>query len=275
MEKFTSLGDTAIHYSDIARGEKTLVLLHGYLESLEVWDDFAGQLGKAGYRVISLDLPGHGISEVIGDVHTMEFLAGIVAQLLDKLEIPKATLIGHSMGGYVALAFAESYPEKLEGLVLFHATPDADSEEKKENRKREIGIVQAGRKEMLSRMLPETRYAPENRKKMDEEIDAGALQVMLTEDEGILALLNGMMQRRDQNAMLAKLPVPQLFIFGRHDELIPQEKAEAVVAKNPQAQVAWLAHSGHMGFLEEPAESLKIIEHFTAVPNALTHADKS
>ena len=262
MEKFTSLGETAVHYSDIDRGEKVLVLLHGYLESLEIWDEFAGQLGKAGYRVISLDLPGHGISEVVGDIHTMDFLAEIVARLLDKLEIPKATLVGHSMGGYVALAFAEHYPEKLEGLVLFHSTPDADSDEKKVARQREIEIVKAGRKEMLSRTLPGKRYAPENRKRMAEEIDAGALQVMLTEDEGIVALLNGMMERRDQNKMLAGLEVPQLFIFGRADELIPQEKAEAVAAKNPQAKVACLEHSGHMGFLEEPAESLRIIENF-------------
>lgn len=232
---------------------------------MEIWDAFAGQLGKAGYRAVTLDLPGHGISEIVGETHSMEFLAGIVARLMEKLEIPKATVIGHSMGGYAALAFAERYPEKLEGLVLFHATPDADSEEKKADRKREIEIVKAGRKEMLSRTLPGKRYAPENRKKMAEEIDAGALQVMLTEDEGIVALLDGMAQRKDQNEMLAKLDVPQLFIFGRHDELIPQEKAEAVIAKNPQAKVAWLERSGHMGFLEEAAESLKIIEEFIPI----------
>lgn len=265
MEKFTSLGETAIHYVDIERGEKVLVLLHGYLESLEIWDEFAGQLGKAGYRIVSLDLPGHGISEVIGEVHSMEFLADIVEQLLGKLGIAKATVIGHSMGGYVALAFAELYPERLDGLVLFHSTPDADSEEKKADRKREIEIIKSGRKELLSRTLPGKRYAPENRKKMLEEIDAGELQVMLTEDEGIMAILNGMMQRKDRNEMLSKLDVPQLFIFGRHDELIPVEKAEAVIAKNPQAKVAWLEHSGHMGFLEEPAASLKIIEEFVPV----------
>ncbi|MCD8185339.1 MAG: alpha/beta hydrolase, partial [Rikenellaceae bacterium] len=98
MEKFLTVGDTAIHYVDFERGEKVVVLLHGYLESLEIWDEWAGKLGKAGYRVISLDLPGHGISEVIGPVHTMEFLAEIVELLLDKLQIPKAVLIGHSMG---------------------------------------------------------------------------------------------------------------------------------------------------------------------------------
>lgn len=262
MDKFTLLKDTAVNYTDIDRGDKVLVLLHGYLESKDIWDEFAGQLGKAAYRVITLDLPGHGISEVLGETHSMGFLADIVSQLLDKLDIPSATLIGHSMGGYVALAFAEKYPEKLEGLALFHSTPDADTEEKKENRKREIEIVKSGRKEMLARSLPAKRYAPENRKRMEEEIEADMLQVMLTEDEGIVALLNGMAERKDQNEMLRNLKVPQLFIFGRYDELISPEKAEEVMVKNPQAKVVWLEHSGHMGFLEEPEESLKIIREF-------------
>jgi pimeloyl-ACP methyl ester carboxylesterase len=266
MEKFTCVGELALHYSDVGSGGRTLVLLHGYLESLDIWEEFAGRLAHAGYRVVSLDLPGHGISEVIGESHSMEFLAGVVAGLLDKLGILQAVLIGHSMGGDVAQAFAECCPERLQALVLFHSTPDADSEEKKEDRRREIAIVRAGRKEMLSQVLPGQRYAPENRKRMAEEIEAAALQVMLTEDEGIVALLSGMIERKDQNEMLSKLSVPQLFIFGRHDGLIPPERVEAVIARHPQARVAWLEHSGHMGFLEEPAESLKIIEAFVPVP---------
>jgi pimeloyl-ACP methyl ester carboxylesterase len=262
MEKFTSLGPVAVHYNDNERPGPVLVLLHGYLESLEIWDEFAGLLGRAGYRTVSLDLPGHGISEVVGPVHTMEFLADITAQLLDKLGIEKVTIVGHSMGGYAALAFAERYPEKLEGLVLFHSTPDADSPEKQEERRREIAVVEGGRKELLSRTLPDKRYAAENRKKMDEELEAAALQVMLTEDEGIVALLRGMMERKDQNEMLSQLTIPQLFVFGRGDELIPPEKAETVIARHPRAKIAWLEHSGHMGFIEEPAEALQIIQAF-------------
>ena len=262
MGKFTSLGSTAVHYSDSERGSRVLVLLHGYLESLDIWDDFAGLLAHAGYRTVSLDLPGHGISEVVGTSHSMEFLADITAQLLNKLGIAKATLIGHSMGGYVAAAFAELYPEKLEGLVIFHSSPDADSDEKQADRLREIAVIEAGRKELLSRTLPGKRYAAENRRKMDEEIEASALQVMLTEDEGIIALLRGMGERKDRNEVLQNLAVPQLFIFGRHDELIPSELAEAIIARHPRAKVAWLEHSGHMGFIEEPSESLRIIQEF-------------
>ena len=268
MEKFTSLGDLAVHYSDSGRGARTLVLLHGYLESMAVWDDFAGALAHAGYRVVTLDLPGHGISEVVGESHSMEFLADVLARLMDKLSIEKATLVGHSMGGYAALAFAELYPSKLDGLVLFHSAPGIDSSEKEEDRRREIEIVRAGRKELLSGVFPALRYAPENRKRMAEAIEDDALQVMLTEDEGIVALINGMAERRGRDDVFQRLQVPELLIFGRHDALIPLEKAEAVIARHPQAHVAWLEHSGHMGFLEEPAESLKILETFFPLPDA-------
>jgi pimeloyl-ACP methyl ester carboxylesterase len=274
MEKFTMVGDTAVHYTDNERPGPVVVLLHGYLESLEVWDEFAGRLGRADCRVVSLDLPGHGISEVLAETHSMTLLAGVTARLLDKLCIPRATFVGHSMGGYVALAFAKDFPERLDALVLFHSTPDPDTHEKKADRLREIEIVRAGRKEMLSRILPGTRFAAENRKRLIDEIDALALQVMLTEDEGIVAILGGMMQREDMNSMLVELDVPQLFIFGRYDELIPPEKAESLAARHPQARVAWLEHSGHMGFLEEPAESLKILESFIPIPKEKAcHAD--
>ncbi len=260
------VGDVAVHYRDNCRGEKTVVLLHGYLESLDVWDEFAGQLGKFGYRVIALDLPGHGISEVVGEIHTMEFLADVVRGLVEKAGVGKFTLAGHSMGGYAALAFAKKYPDSLEGLILFHSTPDADTPEKKENRLREIEIVRSGRKEMLARTNPAKGFSPDHRKKFEEEIDGLALQVMLTEDDGIVALLRGMMEREDMNDMLRNLPVPQLFIFGCKDLYIPVESARKIGEAHPQAAVCWLPESGHMGFVEEPEKSLEAFIGFIGQP---------
>lgn len=256
------IGDLALHYTDSQQEGKTILLLHGYLESLEVWDEFAKLLRKAGYRVVALDLPGHGISEVVGETHSMEFLAATVTQLMEKIDVEKATVIGHSMGGYVALALAAAYPGKLDGLVLFHSTPNPDSDEKKADRKREIEIIRAGKKELLSKTSPEKGFARENRLRFKDEIEDLGLQVMLTEDDGIVALLNGMMERKDMNDMLHGLKVPQLLIFGEKDEYITRPVAEEVICRQPQAQVAWLANSGHMGFIEEPEKSLEIIENF-------------
>ncbi len=260
-EKFIMAGDTALHVCDSLTGEHTVVLLHGYLESMLVWDEFVPLLYKR-VRVVTLDLPGHGISEVKGEIHTMEYLADTVKGALDALGIERCTLVGHSMGGYAALAFCERWPERLEGLVLLSSTPNPDSEEKRENRRREIALVKAGKKELLARVAPEAGFAEENRTRMQEAIEELREQVFLTEDEGIVALLNGMMERSDRNDLLRTTAVPHLFILGRRDGYIPVEAAEAMVAAHPEAEVCWLEQSGHMGFLEEPEAAAEALLRF-------------
>lgn len=266
VEKFITAGDTPVHVCDSKKGDRCAVLLHGYLESMLVWDDFVPYLYKQ-VRVITLDLPGHGISVVKGPVHTMEYLADVVKNTLDALGIARCTLVGHSMGGYVALAFCEKYPERLDGVVLLSSTPDADTDEKKENRLREIKLVEAGKKDALARVAPEAGFAPENRPRMRDEIEDLVEQVFVTEDEGIAALLRGMIERPDRNEMLRRSAVRQLFIFGKHDGYIPLEKAEALAAAHPQARVAWLEHSGHMGFLEEPEITARALLDFMGTEN--------
>lgn len=244
-------GSTALHIADSGVGEKCVVLLHGYLESMYVWDDFAPLLTPS-VRVITVDIPGHGISEIKGEVHTMEMVADVLHQMLKSLEIERVTMVGHSMGGYVALAFCARYPEQLDGLVLLSSTPNPDTEAKRENRRREIALVRAGKKDALARVAPEAGFAEQNRRRLRSYIDDLTECVHITEDDGIVALLGGMMERADQNEMLRKSTVPQLFILGKKDGYIPVEVAEEIVANHPQAQVAWLEESGHMGFIEEP-----------------------
>jgi pimeloyl-ACP methyl ester carboxylesterase len=262
-EKFIMAGPTALHVCDSEQGDRCVVLLHGYLESLLVWDDFVPFLYKK-LRVVTLDLPGHGISVVTGDTHTMEFLADTVADALRALGISRCTLVGHSMGGYVALAFCERHPEMLDGLVLLSSTPNPDTPEKAENRRREIALVKAGKKDALARVAPAAGFAEENRARMKDAIEDLTEQVFVTEDEGIVALLNGMIARKDQNGMLRQTKVPVLFILGRKDNYIPAEVAEKMVAEHPEARVVRLEHSGHMGFLEEPEATAKALLDFVA-----------
>lgn len=261
MEKFIMADGCALRVSDWGRGDKCVVLLHGYLESLDVWEDF-GRLLSREMRVVAIDLPGHGVSEVKGEVHTMEFEADTVHAALESLGVARCTLVGHSMGGYVALAFLSKYADMLDGIVLFHSTPDPDSEEKREARRREIAIIKAGKKDILARSAPAAGFAPENRERCMADIEELSLQVQLTEDEGIVALLNGMIERPDSNELLLSSKVPQMFIFGRKDGYISLEKAEAIAARHPQARVEWLENSGHMGFIEEPGRSAEILADF-------------
>ena len=135
---YTDKAGNRIAYTERGEGD-TIVLLHGYLESLLVWDRFSTNLSRH-FRVLSVDLPGHGQSDVISGEHSMEMMAERIAGLLDSLGIEKVLMTGHSLGGYVALAFLELFPERLAGYCLFHSHPFADTDEAVERRNREISI---------------------------------------------------------------------------------------------------------------------------------------
>ena len=152
IEKFIMAGPTALHVCDSQQGERCIVLLHGYLESMLVWEDFIPYLYKE-VRVVTLDIPGHGISVVQGEKHSMEFLADTVADAIRALGISRCTIVGHSMGGYVALALCERHPDLLDGVVLLSSTPNPDTPEKAEKPSardcigegRQEGVAGAGR----------------------------------------------------------------------------------------------------------------------------------
>ena len=261
MEKFIISNGCALRIADSRKGEKTILLLHGYLESLDVWEDFGKLLAKE-YRVVAMDIPGHGISQVMGPIHTMEFLADTVAGVLDELEIEKVTIVGHSMGGYVALKTLEKYPSRVEKLVLLSSTPNPDSPEKLVDRDREIALVEGGHKDLLAPTAAKAGFAPDNLKRMMEEVAFLEEQALVAEPEGVVALLRGMKERGDSNELLRTSAVPQLFILGRKDGYIPAERAEAMVEAHPQAQVVWLENSGHLGYLEEPERCAEAVANF-------------
>ena len=118
-----------IGYKDIGSGP-AIVLIHGFLETHEIWDKFDNELSKR-FRVLSIDLPGHGLSDMHEEPYTMCKYAEAVKLIMDHENIKEAFIIGHSMGGYVSLAFSENYPEILSGLCLFHSSPISDNEDKK------------------------------------------------------------------------------------------------------------------------------------------------
>jgi len=137
----------SINFEAYGSGE-VLVLLHGFTESLKIWYDFKDKLAKK-FHVILIDLPGHGMSSIINEVHSMELMADSVKAVIDHLRISSAVMVGHSMGGYVSLAFARKYSSLLKGMGLFHSTSLADSDENKEARERAIAIIRNKEKEPL------------------------------------------------------------------------------------------------------------------------------
>ncbi len=240
---------------------KPIVLLHGYLEAGEVWDPLAEALAGS-FRMIVPDLPGHGKSGIKGEVHTMEFLASAVREVIKDAGEHKVMMVGHSLGGYATLAFVEMFPEMLSGYVLFHSHPHADTPEAIERRNREIEIVRAGRKNIMYPGNVSMMFAKENLGLMAAELERSKKIASRNPGEGIIALLNGMIARPSRQYILESGAVPLLWILGRHDLYFSPEKAMRDIGLPHNAGVVILERSGHLGFIEETEESFKLIERF-------------
>jgi pimeloyl-ACP methyl ester carboxylesterase len=257
---YYSYKDRQIHYTVSGKGQ-VVVLLHGYLESSEVWNGFTEKLAKD-FRVISVDLPGHGLSEVYGEIHTMEFMAEAIKELLDHLGAGKVFLVGHSLGGYVTLAFLELFPDSLSGYCLFHSQPFSDTPAATEKRKREIEIVKKGKKDL---MYPDNilkMFAESNIEKFPEALQRSKDIASKLPGEGIIALLNGMMQRPSRLSVIEAGRIPCLWILGAMDNYIPYETVRNGVRLPPNANLVVLKNSGHLGFIEEEELSVKLIKDF-------------
>lgn len=255
-----SFKDGKIHYTDSGKGS-VIVLLHGYLESSETWKGFAEKL-SSGSRIISMDLPGHGLSGVFSDIHSMEFMASALKYLLDSAGISKISLVGHSMGGYVTLAFLELFPEYLTGYCLFHSHPLADSSETVEKRINDITVVLAGKREILISESIRRMYAGTNLVKFDSSIQRSKMIASKIPAAGITAVLSGMMVRPSRLDIVEKGRIPFLWILGALDNYINCETIQQKVKLPANSEVVILNNSGHMGFIEEEENSLFAVGKF-------------
>jgi pimeloyl-ACP methyl ester carboxylesterase len=260
MKKHVKFEKGVIEYYDTGEGYP-LVLLHGYLETSLIWQEFAEAL-SGDFRVLSIDLPGHGGSSVYGTEHSMEFMAEAVRSVVDAENIDKFMLAGHSMGGYVALAFLDKYPQRLYAYCLFHSHPFPDTDELIANRRREIKIVESGKKDIIYPVNIPRMFADFNAEKFKEAVDRNKSIASGISEEGIIAVLNGMISRPSRLEILEKGEVPLLFIVGRHDNYIPFEEVINRIQMPANAEMLVLEESGHMGFVEEKQKTLEALRDF-------------
>jgi pimeloyl-ACP methyl ester carboxylesterase len=249
-----------INFTDEGTG-KVIVLLHGYLETLEIWGKFAKELAKL-FRVIAIDVPGHGKSGKIAEVHSMDLLAEAVDTVLSGLKIDQAFLVGHSMGGYVSMSYMVKFPGKVSGLCLFHSNPFADSEEKKANRDREIDIVRQGKQEILFNTNVPKSFATDHLESMKAEVDKAKEIATHCAPDGIIALLEGLKIRPDRQDLLKETHLPILYILGKKDNYTDYNTMAAVASRSPRGEILTLEDSGHMGFIEEPGCCLETLKSF-------------
>jgi len=257
---FLSFKGKKIHYKDEGKGI-TLVLLHGYLESTKIWNEFSESLTKH-FRVIRMDLPGHGKSALLTEVQTMEESALVLKAIADYLELKKFFLIGHSLGGYVTLSFLDSFSEYLTGFCLFHSHPLKDTPQTIEKREKEIGFVQSGRKDLLYNVNIPNAFANDNLDKCKEEIEFAKKIARNTSDGGIIATLKGLMVRKNYLDLLASTEIPFLWILGEKDNYIPFTEIQSKVKMPVNGKLLTLKNSGHQGFMEEKQNTLIYLTNF-------------
>lgn len=223
-----------------------------------MWNGIINGLPTA-LRKITVDLPGHGKSGNIGYIHTMEEMAEMVKALVDKLKLKKVFLVGHSMGGYVALAFAEKHPELVKGLVLMNSTTRADSDQKKKDRDRAIKLVKENHKSFIRNAIPHL-FRPKNRRNMLEHVNHVKAEALKTSKQGIIAALEGMKIRDDREVLLHFAPYHFLFIAAKNDPVFPFEVLEDQLQANRVTPC--ITENGHMAHLEDFETVLTAIKKF-------------
>jgi pimeloyl-ACP methyl ester carboxylesterase len=228
-----------------------LLFLHGYLEASEIWNGFI-QRFTGSYSVLCMDIPGHGNSGVLGDVHEMSEMARVAGAVLDAEGIERVVVFGHSMGGYVTMEFVNLFPDRTLGYCLFHSTCFADNDEKRQNREREISLILCGKKRQIIRTNIPKGFAEESLDKMKESVDRAIEVASGSSEEGTVALLRGMMSREDHSKLLSSSVPPPLIIWGKKDNYIGEPVFRKLADLAPHASFIVLKNSGHMGFIEEP-----------------------
>ncbi|MGJ8665538.1 MAG: alpha/beta fold hydrolase [Patiriisocius sp.] len=251
-----SYNNASIFY-DIQGTGPALVLLHGFLESSAMWARTIEEF-KKNHTIITIDLPGHGKSGVVSKTHTMELMAAITAEILDKHNIEVASIIGHSMGGYVALAFIELFPNRVDKVVLVNSSTQKDSDDRKENRDRAIKFMKTQKHAIVS-MAIGNLFTNENRLRFSSEISELKKQAMDFPTDGIIANIRGMRDRKDRSSVLKNFGGDKLIIAGKRDTIVPISVSEEISeeTKTPLK----IVFGGHMSWMTDEAEMLKFM-HF-------------
>lgn len=248
-----------VAYHKAGKGE-VLVLLHGFCEDSTMWADFV-QVLKKKYTALTIDLSGFGHSDLLEET-TITIMAKAVNRVLEELNIQKCCLIGHSMGGYVGLSFAELFGDKLVGLGLFHSHPYEDSETKKANRLKTVGFIERHGVAPFASLFIDSLFTPsfvqENRDFIEDLIQRTAEY----HSDAVIAASQAMINREDKTEILANISCPVLHIIGKKDAFIDYKQSleQTTLAANNSIHI--LKDIGHMGMVEAKEQTLAIVEDF-------------
>lgn len=245
-----------LYYKIFGKG-KTLVFLHGFLESGVIWNDLVKEL-KNNYQVVVIDLPGHGESENKFNINTIDYMAEEVISVLDELKIVSATFIGHSMGGYVACAIADLFPNRMDNMVLINSSTLADDEAKKAQRLKACETAQNNFTALVNLSIPNL-FAKHHRENYRKEIDYIKEIAIKTPINGVCAALKGMRERPNRSSVLYDFKGGIYIIVGTNDETVSPELFLTLIPDSPNVHV-YEFDGGHMAFIEHFEEVLEVLK---------------
>ncbi|MHA7942691.1 alpha/beta fold hydrolase [Formosa sp. 3Alg 14/1] len=246
-----------IYFSDEGKGT-AIILLHGFLENSSMWKRIAPVLAKKN-RVICIDLLGHGETACIGYIHTMDMMADAVQTVLNHLKIRRYHIVGHSMGGYVALVLAERLPDNIKGLVLLNSHAKPDQEDRVKLRNRAIQAAKTNYSTVVS-MSVSNLFRPENTKKFAKDIQWIKDEALNTPIQGYIAAQEGMKIRNDLEVLLHFSPYRKMIIYGKND---PVMDPEIILQQTANTEVKLVELSGgHMSHIENEDDMLHELLNF-------------
>lgn len=250
-----------ISYSKQGSGE-VLMLLHGFPENHELWQPVLPSLSEK-YTIIAPDLPGNGNSTLDHESITIEAMAEAVIAIVKAEKIENMVLAGHSMGGYISLAFAEKYPSYLKGLSLIHSTATADDEEKRTKRQKSVALIRKGGKEAFIREMVPNLFAERFRKENKDVIARQTERGMLLAEISMIAFYNAMMNRPDRTVILRNANYPVQMIIGKEEKLAPMDVLLGQAAMADVNFVSVYENSLHMSMIEQPDRLASDLINFT------------
>jgi pimeloyl-ACP methyl ester carboxylesterase len=249
------------------RGEGTAVMLvHGFTEDRRIWDPLLPGIENK-YQWIIPDIPGSGDSAYDGSLNQIMDFAEFIGAVLKNENLKKLVLIGHSMGGYMSLAFAEKYPEKIHALGLFHSGSYPDSEEKKESRDKNIRFIKNHDPALFVEQSIPGLFSESFKAEHPEEISKLTDRYANFKRESLVQYLEAMKNRPATTDVLKSITKPVLFIIGEEDKAIPIKDSLELCHLPRISYIHILTRTAHMGMIENTSLCNSFVDRFlTAIP---------
>lgn len=257
MQNYITYKSVKISFFYKGKGD-AIVFLHSFLANSSIWKDFVDNFSKT-HKVICVDLPGHGKSDFSNRIHSIEEMAKIVNRILITLKINCVTLVGHSLGGYISLAFSELFPKKIVGLCLLNSSSQADSKERLKIRKRTIEMAKKSYPTLIN-LLVENTFSYKDKEKLNLEIKDFKKSALSINPNSYIAITKAISKRKNRQKILENFRGKKILIAGKKDSVLPIQSVlnEAISTKTPLR----VLKSGHMSLIENKNKTMLILNEF-------------